>query len=736
MKRYSLIPKEKFDALKRKSEGLTNEIAAASVFIDQLRSGNLVNDYSGNEDSPLTISLNQLREQLSLLITNEQRRNWTNEGLAKFSDLLRLHQQDPISDLLNEVIKTFVHYLSANQGCIFIAKKNEDEQEELVLTGCYAYNRRKYLTKSVRPGEGLIGQCFLEKDLIFLTDIPENFITITSGLGEALPRSIIILPLLHDGQPLGIVELASFKKFEQYEIDFAKKVCENIAATCNALQINQQTIHLLKESQMQAEQLRSTEEEMRQNLEELSASQDEMRRIQLETEAQNNIINSMAIVSKTDVQGNITYVNEQFLQWSKYTREEVIGKNHRILKSGHQPDEIFDDLWHTISSGKIWRGEVKNKAKDGSYYWVDAIIAPVLDNNGKPKEYIAQRFVINDKKKREEENRLLLTDSQAKEEELRQNMEELHAQQEEMQRIMLEMEAQTNIINSTAIVSKTDVRGNITYVNEQFLAWSQYTKDELIGQNHRILKSGDQPDEIFDELWATISSGKIWRGEVKNKAKDGSHYWVDAIIAPILDSNGKPKEYIAQRFVINDKKKKELEMKLLLEETQAKEEELRQNAEELNAQQETLQRLLREEEAQTNIINSTAIVSKTDLKGNITYVNEQFVKWSGYAPDEVIGKNHRILKSGHQEDEIFSQLWSTISGGKIWRGEVKNKAKDGSYYWVDAIIAPVLDERGKPKEYIAQRFVINEQKSKEELLNKLLTTTITENGKHQANAKR
>jgi PAS domain S-box-containing protein len=247
-------------------------------------------------------------------------------------------------------------------------------------------------------------------------------------------------------------------------------------------------------------------------------------------------------------------VNEEFIKWSKYRPEELIGKNHRILKSGHQPDEIFTQLWTTISNGKIWRGEVKNRTKDGTYYWVDAIIAPVLDDNGKPKEYIAQRFVINDKKEKEGEMKQILAEAQAKEEELRQNMEEMKAIQEEMSRVQREIEAQMNIINSVAIVSKTDPRGNITYVNDEFIKWSKYTREELIGRNHRILKSGQQPDEIFTNLWSTISSGKIWRGEVLNKAKDGSHYWVDAIIAPVLNSDGKPVEYIAQRFVINERK--------------------------------------------------------------------------------------------------------------------------------------------------------------------------------------
>lgn len=150
-------------------------------------------------------------------------------------------------------------------------------------------------------------------------------------------------------------------------------------------------------------------------------------------------------------------------------------------------------------------------------------------------------------------------------------------------------------------------------------------------------------------------------------------------------------------------------MQALLEDTRAKEEELRQNMEEMNAQQEVLQRVTSEIEAQMNIINSVAIVSKTDVRGNITYVNDEFIKWSGYDKTELIGHNHRILKSGHQPDEVFSDLWSTISGGMIWRGKVKNKAKNGTFYWVDAIIAPVLDVNGKPKEYIAQRFVLDDE---------------------------
>ena len=668
------------------------ELQVAMNQVSLMKSGELQTT-SPSTDSELLNSLDEMRQQMLKLHLEEQQRNWTNLGIAKFAELIRVHQHDN-THFYDKLISNLVTYLRANQGQIYVARTDE-EDAYLELTGCFAYGKKKYETSRIAPGEGLVGQCFLEKEIILMTQVPENYVRITSGLGEALPRCIILVPLLTENVTVGIIELASFQKFEEFEIQFIRKVAESVASAVVNIGVSERTNQLLRESQLQAEQLKAQEEEMRQNMEELTASQEEMQRLQFETETQNRIFDSMAIVSRTDVRGNITYVNDEFVRWSKYRPEEVIGKNHRILKSGHQPDEIFKEMWATISSGRIWRGEVKNRAKDGSYYWVDAIIAPVLDAEGKPREYISQRFLINEKKEKEEQVKKLLEDSIAKEEMLR--------------RIGQEMEAQTKIINGIAIVSKTNLRGEITYVNDEFVKWSGYSLEDLIGKNHRILKSGHQPDEIFAGLWETISSGRIWRGEVKNRSKDGSHYWVDAIIAPVMGEDGKPKEYIAQRFVINEKKEKEEKLKLLLEDTQAKEEELRQNMEEMNAQQEEMQRIAQEIEAQMSIINAVAIVSKTDVRGNITYVNDEFIKWSGYSRKEVMGRNHRILKSGHQPDEIFSDLWRTISGGNICRGKVKNKEKDGSFYWVDAIIAPVLDAHGKPKEYIAQRFVLEEK---------------------------
>ena len=113
-------------------------------------------------------------------------------------------------------------------------------------------------------------------------------------------------------------------------------------------------------------------------------------------------------------------------------------------------------------------------------------------------------------------------------------------------------------LNDTALVSMTDVKGDITYANEKFIRVSRYPLSELLGKNHRILKSGDQPDELFIDLWQTVSRGKVWRGEIKNRAKDGTFYWVDTAIAPILNHRGAPERYISVRFLITDRKREEL----------------------------------------------------------------------------------------------------------------------------------------------------------------------------------
>ncbi|WP_394138108.1 PAS domain S-box protein [Cytobacillus oceanisediminis] len=240
-------------------------------------------------------------------------------------------------------------------------------------------------------------------------------------------------------------------------------------------------------------------------------------------------LDESSIVAITDPKGIITYVNDKFVEISKYEEKELLGKNHNILNSGYHPPEFFRELWKTIGSGKIWRGEIRNKAKDGSYYWVETTIVPFLNKKNKPYQYVSIRTDISALKSAEAN----LKDS------------------------LKEVNDIKFALDQSSIIAFTDEKGLITNVNDKFCEISKYSREELIGQNHSILNSGFHSREFFKDLWKTIGQGDVWKGEIRNKAKDGTYYWVHTTIVPFLNDKGKPYQYLAIRNDITERKKTE-----------------------------------------------------------------------------------------------------------------------------------------------------------------------------------
>ncbi|SFC16588.1 GAF domain-containing protein [Flexibacter flexilis DSM 6793] len=263
-----------------------NNLAAnlrnAAEFVKKIGDGNLDTRLSEEKENnlrenSLSGALVAMREQMKTVAENERQRNWTTEGLAKFVDIFR-HNTENLNEFSFNIISNIIHYVKANQGGIFLVNDDNEQDKHLQLMASYAFGRQKHNEQRIEFGEGLTGQCYLEKQSIFITEIPEEFVRITSGLGGGNPRCLLFVPLKLEDKVLGVIELASFQVLKPFEIAFLEKLAENIASTLASVKINQHTKRLLEESQEMTEHMRAQEEEMRQNVEELEATQEEMAR--------------------------------------------------------------------------------------------------------------------------------------------------------------------------------------------------------------------------------------------------------------------------------------------------------------------------------------------------------------------------------------------------------------------------------------------------------------------------
>ena len=237
------------------------------------------NKYEGQDsikferEGEIGIALVQMQNNLERRAIEDNQRNHINQGLARFSEILSNYTND-LEKFGDVVLKDLVEFLNANQGAMFVI---DDEIDELKMVSCYAYHKKKYLNVSIKKGQGLVGQAWQEVKSIHLTEIPENYVTITSGLGESTPRSILVVPLVFNEEVQGIIELASFNEFEEYEMDFVEKVSESISAALSSVKINTKTQTLLEESSNLTKQMKEQEDLMKVKVDDLNQIQAESR---------------------------------------------------------------------------------------------------------------------------------------------------------------------------------------------------------------------------------------------------------------------------------------------------------------------------------------------------------------------------------------------------------------------------------------------------------------------------
>lgn len=378
------VPNKQFNTLHFNLNKIGNRLQDAISFVDHIGKGNMDVEFQteGSADQ-LGTSLLHLKDELRKANLKEQARRWANEGLTEFNKIIQENNED-IKVLAQKLISETVKYVSANQGAIFQIINEEDEQN-LELISAYAWDREKFVDKKLDLKSNLIGQTILEREYMLIKEIPDEFVSITSGLGEATPQSLIIIPLIFNDVCCGAIELASFTEFDKKTISFLNQLSENIASAILNITGNVETNKLLKESQTLTEQLRIQEEELKQNEEELEASQDNLSRKLEEAIGEMEVhlkkidserAKNLAILEGCE-DGVVMFNNKGVVEFTNSALEEILGQKKRHLVKNNiseilpvlmqkDDEDVFNMYYNTEGQNKLIGTRTEINMLDGN----------------------------------------------------------------------------------------------------------------------------------------------------------------------------------------------------------------------------------------------------------------------------------------------------------------------------------------------------------------------------------
>ncbi len=358
-------------------------------------------DVLGNSVLEMRNSLKEAKEEELQRQKEDEQSNWASQGINLFGSILR-QNNDNLNKLCVQIISTLVDYLGAHQGGIYLTEVEGDNQY-LELTGSIGFTKEKMEHKIIQANEGVAGKCLLEKERIYMDDIPEDYEPVLSGLGATKPGSSLYVPMLINEVVIGILEIGSLKRLEEYQIQFVEKIAVSIASTISSAKVNAQTSELLDKSKVQADELAQQEEEMRQNMEELQAMQEEA------TKRQNNIqgfidaAKSTLLYIEYDMDQKITDINDNMIQLFQLKRDQVVGKMIGSYEfSSTQVKNNYEQIWRKLKEGKPASNNFYTKYGGWDYY-LKEYYYPIKDSDGVPHKVLNIAIDISEEKRKEKQ---------------------------------------------------------------------------------------------------------------------------------------------------------------------------------------------------------------------------------------------------------------------------------------------------------------------------------------------
>jgi len=324
--------------------------------------------------------LKQKKVQEDLRKNDELKQKWFNNGVSMVSEVLKTSQSDT-SVLADKIIKNLVEYLDIALGGIYLKELSDEKKITYRLTAAYAYSEKKFVDQQFHSGESLVGSCAAEKRMIYMSNIPDNYVKVFSGLGESAPRSLILLPLINNNEVFGVMELASLNKITETEQEFLQKIAENIANTLSLTQISSQTADLFEKTEAQAIELEKRDMEMTDTLNKLKELQKKTEISEAEVRAKISAMDNTLLVIEYTTDGVLLEANEKFLNTMNYSMDEIKGINVIDLLNENEKRDLVNII-NTVKQGNFYEAVVKRHTKYGHEKWLFATYTPIFDKSG------------------------------------------------------------------------------------------------------------------------------------------------------------------------------------------------------------------------------------------------------------------------------------------------------------------------------------------------------------------
>ncbi len=576
-----------------------------------------------DSEDPLGKAMIRLRDNLKQNIGEQQdrkklddQRNWVSEGLAKVGDILRGSFEN-MEDFAYNIISYLVKYLDANQGGLFLVEQETGKERFFDLKASYAYDRRKFADKKIDWGEGIIGTAALEKESIYMTELPDGYIEITSGLGHATPDHLLIVPMIVQDEVLGIIELASFKFIQDFEIGFVESVAESTAITLSNLRSNIRTTELLKESQKQAEALAMQEEKLRQGMEQLRQTQEQAAKQAEQFISFTNSVNHTLIRAEYDTEGTLKYANTKFLHKLGYFSNAEVEGQHISKFLDKKDREWFDPIWKRLSEGgKHYEGYMKHVSKTGQDLWTMATYTCVRKDDGTVDKIL---FLAID------------------------NTEQ-HKQH-------LDYQGQIDSIDRLNIKAEFAPDGKFINCNERFLETMKFSRKELEKMSVFDLV-GKMELESFNETWETVTGGTPFQGQLKSLTRYEDEKWLRISFTAVNDMYGEVAKVVCLANDTTHERLMEIESRKYTEQLKIQEEKLKLSGVELKKK---LEQSKLELEGQYGLITRERdrmlktleedrnIIITVDQSSRIQFLNRSAERFFGIKSDRALGRNLRTL---------------------------------------------------------------------------------------------